>query len=62
MVDAKLNSLNYAGNALKQPLSRVCQYLGIAPKEILIYPAPAQQEIASLSEKEEGNKQISLIS
>ena len=62
LVDAKLNSLNYAGNALKQPLSRVCQYLGIAPKEILICSAPDhQQEIASLSDKEERNKQISLL-
>ena len=75
-MDAKLNSLNKAGNPLRQPgcpcnkkfsKSFVGEEsanisVGIATKEILIFPAPDhQQEIVSLSEKKERNKQLSLL-
>ena len=75
-VDAKLNNLNNAGKALKQPLSLQSRESSQKPflvkslpiyrnrnqKKILICPAPDhQQEIVSLSEKEERNKQISLL-
>ena len=40
----------------------VCQYLEIATKEILICPpADYQQEIVSLSEKKERNKQLAAL-
>ena len=75
-VDAELNILNKVGKALKQPLSLQSRessqnlllvkslpiYRNRNQKKILICPAhDHQQEIVSLSEKEEKNKQISLL-
>ena len=75
LVDTKLNSLNKAGNALRQPLSLQSRessqnlllvrslpiFRNRNETNINLFAPDHQQEVASLSEKEERNKQISLL-